>query len=69
MLDQILLRYYEWQTKGKEKIPYFTKHADGKVMLMAGMYHVSGAHPLIAIRFVHGANKVKTKPSQPIILL
>lgn len=33
--------YYEWQTKGKEKLPHFTKHGDGKVMLMAGLYHVS----------------------------
>ncbi|KAG1731391.1 hypothetical protein EDB19DRAFT_1855927 [Suillus lakei] len=33
--------YYEWQTKAKAKLPHFTKHADGKVMLMAGLYHVS----------------------------
>ncbi|KAG1751327.1 uncharacterized protein EDB91DRAFT_600710 [Suillus paluster] len=33
--------YYEWQTKGKDKLPHFTKHADGKLMLMAGFYHVS----------------------------
>ena len=31
-------RYYEWQTKGKAKLPHFTKHPDGKVMLMAGLY-------------------------------
>lgn len=31
-------RYYEWQTKGKDKLPHFTKHPDGKVMLMAGLY-------------------------------
>ena len=31
-------RYYEWQTKGKDKLPHFTKHSDGKVMLMAGLY-------------------------------
>ncbi|KAG9311008.1 hypothetical protein JVU11DRAFT_8904 [Chiua virens] len=30
--------YYEWQTKGKEKLPHFTKHPDGKLMLMAGLY-------------------------------
>ncbi|KAN0079970.1 hypothetical protein V8E55_009536 [Tylopilus felleus] len=30
--------YYEWQTKGKDKLPHFTKHPDGKVMLMAGLY-------------------------------
>ncbi|KAF8553610.1 DUF159-domain-containing protein [Imleria badia] len=29
--------YYEWQTKGKDKLPHFTKHPDGKVMLMAGL--------------------------------
>lgn len=31
-------RYYEWQTKGRDKLPHFTKHPDGKVMLMAGLY-------------------------------
>ncbi|KAI9571872.1 hypothetical protein HD554DRAFT_2070172 [Boletus coccyginus] len=30
--------YYEWQTKGKDKLPHFTKHPDGKVMLLAGLY-------------------------------
>ncbi|KAH7882128.1 hypothetical protein F5I97DRAFT_421966 [Phlebopus sp. FC_14] len=30
--------YYEWQTKGKDKLPHFTKHSDGRVMLMAGLY-------------------------------
>ncbi|KAG5638404.1 hypothetical protein H0H81_000181 [Sphagnurus paluster] len=30
--------YYEWLTKGKEKLPYFTKYRDGKLMLMAGLY-------------------------------
>ncbi|KZS89378.1 DUF159-domain-containing protein [Sistotremastrum niveocremeum HHB9708] len=30
--------YYEWLTKGKEKIPHFFKHDDGKLMLFAGLY-------------------------------
>ncbi|KAG6915092.1 hypothetical protein DXG01_013471 [Tephrocybe rancida] len=30
--------YYEWLTKGKDKLPHFTKHRDGAVMLMAGLY-------------------------------
>ncbi|TFK37667.1 DUF159-domain-containing protein [Crucibulum laeve] len=30
--------YYEWLTKGKDKIPHFTKRKDGKVMLLAGLY-------------------------------
>lgn len=34
-------RYYEWQTKGKNKLPHFTKHPDDKVMLMAGLYDES----------------------------
>ncbi|KAH0834033.1 hypothetical protein J3R83DRAFT_11270 [Lanmaoa asiatica] len=33
--------YYEWQTKGKDKLPHFTKHPDSKVMLMAGLYDES----------------------------
>ncbi|KAK1225968.1 hypothetical protein PQX77_011036 [Marasmius sp. AFHP31] len=30
--------YYEWLTKGKDKLPHFTKHKDGRLMLLAGMY-------------------------------
>ncbi|KAH9477014.1 Abasic site processing protein [Psilocybe cubensis] len=31
-------RYYEWLTKGKDKLPHFTKRKDGKLLLMAGLY-------------------------------
>ena len=31
-------RYYEWLTKGKGKLPHFTKRKDGKLLLMAGLY-------------------------------
>lgn len=31
-------RYYEWLTKGKDKLPHFIKRKDGKLMLMAGLY-------------------------------
>lgn len=37
-IDIISGRYYEWLTKGKEKIPHFFKHDDGKLMLFAGLY-------------------------------
>ena len=31
--------YYEWLKKGpKEKIPHFTKRADGKIMLLSGLW-------------------------------
>ncbi|KAF5376113.1 hypothetical protein D9615_007773 [Tricholomella constricta] len=30
--------YYEWLTKGKEKLPHFTKYREGKLMLLAGLY-------------------------------
>jgi len=30
--------YYEWLSKGKDKLPHFTKHKDGRLMLMAGLY-------------------------------
>jgi len=33
-----LNRYYEWLTKGKEKLPHFTKRKDGKLLLLAGLY-------------------------------
>lgn len=30
--------YYEWLKKGKDRLPHFTKHKDGQLMLLAGMY-------------------------------
>ncbi|RDB23522.1 hypothetical protein Hypma_009219 [Hypsizygus marmoreus] len=30
--------YYEWLTKGKEKLPHFVRHKDGRLMLLAGLY-------------------------------
>ncbi|KAF8627590.1 hypothetical protein AX17_006163 [Amanita inopinata Kibby_2008] len=30
--------YYEWLTKGKDKLPHFAKRKDGKLMLLAGLY-------------------------------
>ncbi|OBZ74570.1 hypothetical protein A0H81_05405 [Grifola frondosa] len=30
--------YYEWLKKGKERLPYFTKHQNGNLMLLAGLY-------------------------------
>ena len=30
--------YYEWLKKGKERIPYFTKHKDDRIMLLASLY-------------------------------
>ena len=31
-------RYYEWLKKGKERLPHFTKHSDGRPMLLAGLW-------------------------------
>ncbi|KAI0668822.1 hypothetical protein C8Q78DRAFT_1096076 [Trametes maxima] len=30
--------YYEWLKKGKERLPHFTKHKDGRPMLLAGLW-------------------------------
>lgn len=30
--------YFEWLKKGKERLPHFTKHANGNLMLLAGLY-------------------------------
>jgi putative SOS response-associated peptidase YedK len=30
--------YYEWLTKGKDKLPHFTKHENGNLMFLAGLY-------------------------------
>ena len=34
-------RYYEWLKKGKERLPHFTKHQDGRLVLFAGLYDVA----------------------------
>ena len=34
----MVCRYYEWLKKGKERLPHFTKRADGKLMLLAGLW-------------------------------
>ncbi len=47
-------RYYEWLKKGKERLPHFTKHKDGRLMLLAGLWDcvvlegraLSHPHPL-----------------------
>ncbi|KAJ3483088.1 hypothetical protein NLI96_g6540 [Meripilus lineatus] len=30
--------YYEWLKKGKDRLPHFTKHKNGNLMLLAGLY-------------------------------
>ncbi|EJD04916.1 DUF159-domain-containing protein [Fomitiporia mediterranea MF3/22] len=30
--------YYEWQKRGKDRLPHFTRHKEGKLMLLAGLY-------------------------------
>ncbi|THU97899.1 DUF159-domain-containing protein [Dendrothele bispora CBS 962.96] len=30
--------YYEWLNKGRDKLPHFTKHTNGRLMLLAGLY-------------------------------
>ncbi|TFK20438.1 DUF159-domain-containing protein [Coprinopsis marcescibilis] len=30
--------YFEWLTKGKDKLPHFTKRKDGALLMMAGLY-------------------------------
>jgi hypothetical protein len=34
----VVMGYYEWLKKGKDKIPHFTKRGDGKIMLLAGLW-------------------------------
>jgi len=34
----LCVRYYEWLTKGKDKLPHFTKRSDGALLMMAGLY-------------------------------
>lgn len=33
-----VLRFYEWLKKGKDKLPHFCKPADGKLLIMAGLW-------------------------------
>ncbi|KAG2121299.1 hypothetical protein DEU56DRAFT_834321 [Suillus clintonianus] len=61
--------YYEWQIKGKDKLPHFTKHADGKAMLMAGLYHVSDETYLFAIITTSASKSLSwLHDRQPVIL-
>jgi putative SOS response-associated peptidase YedK len=30
--------YYEWQVKGKTRLPHYTRHTDGGLMLAAGLW-------------------------------
>lgn len=34
-----IMGYYEWQTNGKKKIPYYIKRKDGELIFLAGLYH------------------------------
>lgn len=47
------ISYYEWQKKGAERVPHFTRHKTGKLMLLAGLYDtaaVEGRCPSAALR-------------------
>jgi len=37
--DVLVMGYYEWLKKGKDKIPHFTKRGDAKIMLLAGLWN------------------------------
>ena len=46
------ISYYEWQKKGTERVPHFTRHKNGKLMLLAGLYDtaaVEGRCPSAAL--------------------
>lgn len=34
-------RYFEWLKKGNDRLPHFTKHKNGNIMLLAGLYDVA----------------------------
>jgi putative SOS response-associated peptidase YedK len=39
MGSDVVFRYFEWLTKGKDKLPHFTRHKGGdRLMLLAGLY-------------------------------
>lgn len=57
------IRYYEWLKKGKERIPYFTKREDGRLMLLAGMYDVAHLDGLSSSQIVFA------RLAQPSILM
>ncbi|KAF8890654.1 hypothetical protein BD779DRAFT_1622349 [Infundibulicybe gibba] len=67
--------YYEWLTKGKNKIPHFTRHKDGQLMLMAGLYDSvvleGGTEPLWTFSIVTTAANSEFSwlhERQPVIL-
>ena len=41
--------YFEWLKKGKERLPHFTKHKNGNLMLLAGLYDVVTLEGMLAV--------------------
>ncbi|SCZ97919.1 BZ3500_MvSof-1268-A1-R1_Chr3-3g06456 [Microbotryum saponariae] len=46
--------FYEWLTKGKDKLPHFIKPADGRLLCMAGLYDHATRVSLAQIRDTFG---------------
>ncbi|KAA1475767.1 DUF159 domain-containing protein [Dentipellis sp. KUC8613] len=68
--------YYEWAKKGKERLPHFIRHKDGKIMLLAGLYdvaHLEGqSEPLWTFTIVTTAANKELEwlhDRQPVILV
>ena len=56
-----VMGYYEWLKKGpKDKIPHFTKRADGKIMLLAGLWdsvQYEGMFLVCAVGLIEGTEE------------
>ena len=65
-----LSRYYEWQTKGKDKLPHFTRHSGDRLMLMAGLYEYTEEKGRgICLRFQHAhTERIQVIPIRSIRL-
>lgn len=59
-------RYYEWLSKGKQKVPYYTKRKDGGIMLLAGLYDsavIEGNGQSVTSKYCYIERKAQAVPS------
>ncbi|KAG0297689.1 hypothetical protein BGZ98_000481 [Dissophora globulifera] len=54
--------FYEWRRRGKERVPFYTKRRDGKLMLMAAIYDVANLQGLKEPLFTYATITTNASP-------
>ena len=61
--------YFEWEKRGREKIKYAIKPADGSVLYMAGIYRIENGIPVFSILTREPASSISfIHDRMPVIL-